>query len=137
MDISIEQWIAAPLEHVWRAWVNPEDIIHWNFANDDWCCPRAELQLAVGGKFSYRMEAKDGSFGFDFEGEFVAISPREEISFTIADGRMVKVQFQACDGGTRLVETFQAEDQNSAEQQRQGWLCILQNFKKHVESQRD
>jgi len=137
MDISIDQWIAAPLERVWRAWVTPDEIIRWNFASDDWCCPSAHIQLEAGGRFSYRMEAKDGSFGFDFEGEFVSIQPGKEIQYTIADGRWVKVQFLACDGGTRLVETFQAEDQHSAEQQRQGWLCILENFKKHVESRPD
>ncbi len=134
MEISIETIIDAPPGTVWDTWVTPNDITNWNFASDDWCCPRAEIDLKVGGKFNYRMEAKDGSMGFDFDGIFTSIHPHRSINYKIADGREVKVEFIETKNGVRVVETFEAEDENSAEQQRQGWLCILNNFKKHVES---
>ncbi len=134
MKISIETEVNAPLSTVWDAWVTPDDITHWNFAIDEWCCPRAEVDLEVGGSFNYRMEAKDGSAGFDFEGEFTEITPYKSIHFVLGDDREVKVQFIETENGVKVVETFEAEDENSAEQQRQGWLSILSNFKKHVES---
>lgn len=134
MEISIETEVEAPLSTVWHAWVTPEDIIHWNFAIDDWCCPSAEIDLEAGGKFCYRMEAKDGSVGFDFEGEFTEIDVHKAIRFQLGDVREVTVEFIETDTGVRVVETFDAEDENSAEQQRLGWLGILNNFKKHVES---
>ena len=134
MEISIETTVDAPLGTVWEAWVTPKDIIKWDFPSDDWCCPRAEINLEIGGKFNYRMEAKDGSMGFNFDGEFTDIQPHRSINYKIADGREVKVEFIETENGVRVVETFEAEDENSAEQQRQGWLCILTNFKKHVES---
>ncbi len=134
MQISIETEIQAPLTRVWDAWVTPEDITSWNFAIDDWCCPKAEINLEVGGHFNYRMEAKGGSMGFDFEGEFTEITPCKDIHFKLEDGREVKVEFMEIENGVKVIESFEAEDENSAEQQRQGWLSILNNFKKHVES---
>lgn len=134
MKISIETEVKAPLQRVWNAWVSPEDITHWNFAIDDWCCPRAEINLEVGGTFNYRMETRDGSMGFDFEGQFTAINPHESIQFSLGDDRGVTVEFIETGNGVKVVETFEAEDENSAEQQRQGWQGILNNFKKHVES---
>lgn len=134
MKISIETEINAQLETVWDAWVTPDDITHWNFAIDEWCCPKAELALQPGGRFNYRMAAKDGSAGFDFKGEFIEIFPFKSIRYKLEDGREVKVQFFETDRGVSVVETFDAEDANSEEQQRQGWLGILNNFKKHVES---
>ncbi|MCW8128579.1 SRPBCC family protein [Microbulbifer halophilus] len=136
MKISIDTEIEAPLDRVWDAWVTPEDITKWNFAVADWCCPRAEINLEEGGHFSYRMEAKDGSVGFDFEGKFTKVSPRKSIHFKLEDDREVKVEFMETENGVRVTETFEAEDENSAEQQRQGWLSILDNFKKHVERKR-
>lgn len=133
MEISIETEVNAPLSTVWDAWVTPEDITRWNFAIDEWCCPKAELDLEVGGSFNYRMEAKDGSAGFDFEGEFTEITPYKSIHYTLGDDREVEVKFIETKNGVRVVETFEAEDENSAEQQKQGWLSILNNFKKHVE----
>ncbi len=135
MKISIETEINAPLSMVWDAWVTPEDITRWNFAVDEWCCPRAKLDLEAGGSFNYRMEAKDGSAGFDFEGEFTEIYPYKSIHYKLGDDRKVEVQFTETQSGVKVIETFEAEDENSAEQQRQGWLSILNNFKKHVESQ--
>ncbi|MBJ2136134.1 SRPBCC family protein [Paraglaciecola chathamensis] len=134
MKISIEVDVKAPLEKVWETWVRPEHIINWNFASDDWCCPTAEIDLKVGGKFSYRMEAKDGSMGFDFEGTFIKVSPHESIHFKLEDDRIVKVEFSEMNGKVKVVEIFEAEDENSAEQQKQGWQSILNNFKKHAES---
>ncbi|WP_250464168.1 SRPBCC family protein [Microbulbifer litoralis] len=134
MKISIATEIEAPLDRVWNAWVTPEDITKWNFAISDWCCPRAEIKLEEGGQFSYRMEARDGSAGFDFEGIFTKVSPQKSIHFHLGDDREVKVEFTETGDGVRVTETFEAEDENSAEQQRQGWLSILNNFKSHVES---
>ncbi|QIB65454.1 SRPBCC family protein [Kineobactrum salinum] len=134
MKISIETEVNAPLNRVWNAWVTPEDIRCWNFAIDEWCCPKAELDLQVGGSFNYRMEARDGSVGFDFEGEFTEVSPCKSIHYRLGDERKVEVRFIEIQDGVRVIETFEAEDENSAEQQRQGWLGILNNFKKHVES---
>lgn len=133
MKISIETLVKAPLSGVWDAWVTPDDITHWNFAIDTWCCPAAEIDLRVGGNFSYRMEARDRSMGFDFAGQFTAIEPCKLIRFSLGDDREVSVEFSESQDGVRVVETFDAEDENSAEQQRQGWQAILNNFKKHVE----
>lgn len=134
MKISIETEVNAPLSAVWDAWVTPEDISRWNFAIDEWCCPRAELDLEAGGSFNYRMEAKDGSAGFDFEGKFTEIYAYKSIHYKLGDDRKVEVQFTETQNGVKIIETFEAEDENSGEQQRQGWLSILNNFKKHVES---
>ncbi len=135
MKISIETIINAPLELVWQSFVTPEDIVCWNFAIDEWCCPKAELELVVGGSFNYRMEAKDGSFGFDFSGTFVAIKSYQALSYTLGDGRRVDIEFINTPDGVKVTESFDAEDENSAEMQRQGWLGILHNFRRHVESQ--
>ncbi len=134
MEISIETTIEAPLVEVWSAWITPKDITNWNFPTDDWSCPAAKIDFTVGGKFSYRMEAKDGSMGFDFDGTFTAIEPHKRIKFVLADDRKVKVFFEETEQGIRVVEMFEVEDENSAELQRQGWQSILNNFKKHVEA---
>lgn len=134
MKISIETEVKASLTAVWNAWVTPEDITSWNYAIDEWYCPKAEIDLEVGGKFNYRMEAKDGSMGFDFEGTFTEINPQKSIRFELEDSRVVTVDFSESAEGVRVIETFDAEDENSAEQQKQGWQSILNNFKKHVES---
>lgn len=134
MKITIETEVDAPLEAVWDAWVTPEDITHWNFAMDEWCCPAAALDLKEGGRFNYRMEARDGSVGFDFEGEFTEVNPHQSIRYRLGDDREVEVQFVETQDGVRVIETFEADDEYTAEQQREGWLGILNNFKKHVES---
>lgn len=134
MKIAIETEVQAPLHAVWQAWVTPADITRWNVATDDWCCPRADIRLEVGGTFNYRMEARDGSVGFDFEGRFTAIDPQRLIRFQLEDEREVTVEFIESDSGVRVIETFDAEDEHSGEQQRQGWLAILDNFRKHVEA---
>lgn len=134
MKISIGTEVNASLDLVWQCFVTPQDIVCWNFAIDEWCCPKAELELLAGGTFNYRMEAKDGSVGFDFAGQFVAVTPHQAICYRLGDGRQVDVTFTATPNGVMVTQTFDAEDENSAELQRQGWLGILQNFRRHVES---
>ena len=134
MKITVETVVAAPLKEVWDAWVTPDHITQWNFAIDEWCCPRAQIDLKVGGRFNYRMEAKDGSVGFDFEGVFTTVAPQQSVHFELGDDRLVTIEFKQAASRTLIAETFEAEDENSAEQQRQGWQSILNNFKRYVES---
>lgn len=134
MEISIETTVNVPLERVWLAWITPEDIRSWNYASDEWCCPKASVDFRVGGNFNHRMEAKDGSAGFDLEGTFTGIEEYSNIEFVLEDERTVRVEFRDTGQGIRIVETFEAENEHSVEQQRQGWQCILDNFRKHVES---
>ena len=134
MKITIETTVNASIEEVWSAWTTPERITQWNFASDDWQCPSATLDLKEGGAFSYRMEAKDGSMGFDFEGVFSVVDRPNEIQYTLGDDRPVIIRFVESDGGVKVSETFEAEDVHTGEQQRQGWQCILENFKAHVEA---
>jgi uncharacterized protein YndB with AHSA1/START domain len=105
------------------------DITNWNFAIDEWCCPSAEINLVVGGKFNYRMEATNGSLGFDFAGEFSKIERHKSIHYKLEDNRQVKIVFIESENATKVVEIFEAENENSVEQQRQGWFAILSNTK--------
>lgn len=132
MKITVETIVAASLERVWEAWTTPADIVQWNFASDDWCCPSAKVDLRVGGIFASRMEAKDGSFGFDFEATISALEPVSFLQYSLGD-RLVDVRFSTTDAGVLVEESFDAEDENSAEMQRAGWQAILDNFRKHVE----
>jgi uncharacterized protein YndB with AHSA1/START domain len=133
--ITVQAVINAPVEKVWKLWTTPEHITKWNNASDDWHTPRAENDLRVGGKFLYRMESKDGSFGFDFVGVYDEIRRNELIAYTIADERKVRVTFtKNNDVETKVVETFEAESTNPLEIQRDGWQAILNNFKKHIEA---
>ncbi len=133
MKIRVQTEVAAPPYKVWNAWVTAEHITKWNFAIDEWCCPSAELDLKAGGRFKYRMEARDGSIGFDFEGVFTKVTPQNSLHFELGDDRLVTIEFMQTANGTLVTETFEAEDENSAEQQKQGWQSILNNFKKYVE----
>lgn len=132
-SITIESTINAPVEKVWEYWTMPEHITQWSFASDDWHTPHAENDLRVGGKFSSRMEAKDGSFGFDFGGVNDVITPNDYIEYTLADERKVKIYFKAEGDKTKVTETFEAEDTNPIEMQKGGWQAILDNFKKYAE----
>jgi uncharacterized protein YndB with AHSA1/START domain len=132
--ITVENTINAPVETIWKAWTTPEDIQQWNSANEDWHTPHAENDLRTGGKFVARMEAKDGSFGFDFGGVYDEVEEYKKIAYTMGDGRQVQVSFEADGDQTKVTETFDAETQNSPEMQRAGWQAILDNFKKYVES---
>ena len=133
VSITVENTINAPVEKVWEYWTKPEHITQWNNASDDWHTPHAENDFRPGGKFVSRMEAKDGSFGFDFGGVNDAITPHEYIEYTIGDGRKVKIYFKADGDKTKVTETFEAEDTNSIDVQQGGWQAILNNFKKYTE----
>ena len=132
--ITVETTVNAPIEKVWGYFTQPEHITKWNNASDDWHTPNASNDLRVGGNFVYRMEAKDGSFGFDFGGVYESVDQNEYIEYTIGDGRNVKVKFTAQGNKTDVVETFEAEEINSIELQKGGWQAILDNFKKYTES---
>jgi len=134
-SITIETTIQAPVEKVWRLWTEPEHIVHWNYATEDWHTPWAKNDLRVGGQFTARMEARNGSMGFDFGGIYEAIVPNHYIEYVLGDGRMVKVTFTGNDRETKVVENFEAEDANSVEMQRSGWQSILDNFKQYTETQ--
>ncbi len=134
MKITVETSVAAPIEAVWREWTTPDSIRQWNAASDDWHTTRATVDLRVGGAFSSRMEAKDGSMGFDFGGTYTRIVLHELIEYSLGDKRVVRVEFEAGDRAVTIRETFDAESTHSAEQQRQGWQAILSNFARHVEA---
>lgn len=133
MIINIMTSVDISLEKAWELWTEPEHIVHWNYASDDWQTTRAQNDLKAGGKFSYRMEAKDGSFGFDFSGVHKEVKLYTFIDSLLDDGRMLKVSFDYNDGKTFINEVFEAEMENSLELQRTGWQAILDNFKKYAE----
>jgi uncharacterized protein YndB with AHSA1/START domain len=135
--ITIEASINAPIEKVWEMWTKPEHITHWNFASEDWQCPSAENDLQAGGKFSSRMEANDGSFGFDFSGTHTEVEEHKKITSRLDDGRFMTVTFSSSGEGTHVKEEFEAEESNTIELQKGGWQAILNNFKKYVESKND
>ena len=134
MKITIEALVRASLSSVWDSLNNPEEIKQWNTASDDWHTTRSTVDLREGGKFSARMEAKDGSQGFDFEGTYTRVVPRQLIEFRMPDGREVRIEFTEEPDGIRVRETFDAETENDLEFQRQGWQSILDSFARHVES---
>ena len=133
MMITVETTVNAPISKVWEYWTKPKHIINWNFASNDWHCPRASNDLKSGGEFNWRMEAKDGSMGFDFTGIYDQINENELITYKMSDGRKVEIKFSTIDGEVKLSESFEAEGTNSDEMQRLGWQSILENFKKYVE----
>jgi uncharacterized protein YndB with AHSA1/START domain len=133
--ITVEIHADAPIEKIWQFWTKPEHIIKWNNASEDWHTPRAENDLRIGGKFLSRMEAKDGSFGFDFEGIYDDVITNQKISYTLLDDRKVDVTFSQTENDIKITETFEAENENSLELQKQGWQAILNNFKDYVEKQ--
>lgn len=133
--IKVQTTVNAPVEKVWFFWTNPDSIMKWNFASDDWHTTKAENDLKVGGKFNYRMEAKDGSFGFDYWGTYNEIIFPERITFTLGDKRNVEIDFIDVSDMTEVMESFEAETENSLELQQAGWQAILDNFKKLVENE--
>jgi uncharacterized protein YndB with AHSA1/START domain len=133
-QITVSTTVKSPIEKVWKAWTTPADIMQWNSASEDWHTPKAENDLRTGGSFSSRMEAKDGSFGFDFGGTYDEVIPHELIAYTMSDGRTVKIEFSSYGNSTDVIETFDAETENSEEMQRAGWQAIMDNFKKYVEA---
>ena len=132
--ITVETIISADTPKVWEYYVTPKHITKWNFAADDWHCPKAENDLRVGGKLKSRMEAKDGSFGFDFEAIYDEVIEHKKISYTMTDGRQATTNFENLNDKTKVSITFDAENENPVEFQRSGWQAILNNFKKYVEA---
>jgi len=132
--ITIGNTVNAPVAKVWKCWTTPEDIMKWNNASDDWHTTRAENDLRVGGQFISRMEAKDGSFGFDFGGVYDEVTTNGLIAYTLGDGRKVSVTFSDKGNTTEISSTFEAEDTNPVEMQKGGWQAILDSFKKYVEA---
>jgi uncharacterized protein YndB with AHSA1/START domain len=131
--ITVETTVSAPVEKVWECWTKPGHITQWNNASGDWHTPRAENDLRPGGAFLARMEAKDGSMGFDFGGVYDAVEENKRIEYTIGDGRKVKISFNSEGNKTKVVETFEAENAHPVDMQRGGWQAILDNFKKYTE----
>lgn len=134
MKLSVETIVKAPVAKVWSAYTTPDDIKQWNTASEDWHTSKSSVDLRVGGAFTSRMEAKDGSFGFDFAGTYTKIVPNELIEYSFGD-RVGVVEFEPGTNGVTVRVTFDAESDNSLEQQRQGWQAILNNFAKHVVAQ--
>jgi uncharacterized protein YndB with AHSA1/START domain len=133
-NITVKALIKAPITKVWTYYTLPEHITSWNFASDDWHCPSATNELVNGGKYTSRMEAKDGSWGFDFEAIYKEVILEQKLRYELNDGRKVSILFQPVDGQVEVSITFEAEKQNTPEMQRDGWQAILNNFKKYVES---
>jgi uncharacterized protein YndB with AHSA1/START domain len=131
--ITVETIVAAPVERAWRAYTTPEDIMRWNAASDDWHTTAASVDLRAGGAFSSRMEARDGSMGFDFAGTYTKIEEHKLIEYAFGD-RSARVEFTPAPDGTRVRVTFEAESEHPLEQQRMGWQAILDNFERHVEA---
>ena len=134
-EITVEALINAPLDKVWITWNTPTDVMKWNAASEDWHTTHAEIDLKIGGRFSYRMEAKDGSFGFDFWGIYSQIEEPNFLEIFLGDGRKMTVYFAMDGDQTRVKEVFEAETENSIELQKNGWQAILNNFKKYIENQ--
>jgi uncharacterized protein YndB with AHSA1/START domain len=132
--ITVTASVNAPIEKVWACWTQPAHIMQWNQASPDWHCPASSVDLKIGGKFSATMAAKDGSFSFDFWGTYDDVIENELIMITIGDGRKWKTTFASNGDITEVVESFEAEDQNPVEMQRDGWQAILNSFKNYTET---
>ncbi|OXE35096.1 MAG: hypothetical protein CGW95_15995 [Phenylobacterium zucineum] len=133
MKITVEKLVRAPLSVVWAAYTTPTDIIAWNAASDDWHTTKSAVDLKVGGIFSSRMEAKDGSFGFDFAGTYTEVEPETRLAYDMGE-RHAEIDFIPTDGGVTVRITFDAETQNPVDMQRAGWQAILDNFARHTEA---
>lgn len=132
-EVKISTTVQTPVDKLWEYWTEPRHITKWNYASEDWHCPYAENNLKEGGKFTYRMEAKDGSFGFDFGGIYDEVRWHEKIAYTLGDGRKVTTTFHDKGHATEVIVIFEAESSNPVEIQQQGWQAILNNFKKYAE----
>jgi uncharacterized protein YndB with AHSA1/START domain len=135
--ITVSVSVNAPVEKVWECYTQPSHIINWNFASNDWHCPRAENELRIGGKYNARMEAKDGSFGFDFVTIYTEVEEYRKLSYTMEDGREASTVFESIGNQTKVTTIFDAENENPVDMQQQGWQMILNNFKKYTENQKD
>jgi uncharacterized protein YndB with AHSA1/START domain len=135
MKITVETFVKSDIESVWKAWNTPEDIMQWNAASEDWHTTSSSVNLREGGRFMSRMEAKDGSMGFNFEGVYTKVAEHRLLEYTLGDERSVRIEFIEEDGGVKVIETFEAETTNSPEMQREGWQAILDSFARYVEAQ--
>lgn len=135
MKITVQATVKAPIESVWKSYITPEDILQWNAASDDWHTTRATVDLRPGGTFSSRMEAKDGSFGFDFAGTYTKVVPNSLIEYEFG-GRIATIEFKSGTDGVKVQISFDSEDTHPVDQQREGWQAILNRFKSHAESQK-
>ena len=131
--IKVETVVNAPVEKVWEYWTDPKHIVKWNNASEDWHTTEAKNDLRIGGKFTSRMEAKDGSFGFDFGGVYTEVRLYEAISYVLGDDRKVEINFINEENKTKIIENFEGENENPPELQQMGWQAILDNFKKYSE----
>ncbi len=132
--LTVKITVESPIEKVWKLWTEPIHIVGWNSTSDDWHSPKAENDLREGGKFLSRMEAKDGSMGFDFVGMYTKVEPLRQIEYTLEDDRTVRISFLAEGDKTTITETFEAEHENTLELQQFGWQSIMNNFKKYAEA---
>ena len=132
--IKIETHINVRVETIWNAYNSAEDIMQWNHASDDWHCTNSINDLRIGGKFKNRMEAKDGSVGFDFEGTYTNLEPFKKIAYIMPDGRQVEISFESKKTATDITVIFDAESENPIDMQRNGWQAILENFRSYVEN---
>lgn len=139
MDLKEKEWITVeaiinvPIKKAWELWTSPEHIVHWNNASKDWHTPKVENDLREGGKFLFKMEAKDGSFGFEFEGIYTEVKTNELIAYKMEDDRQVKINFTSEGNETKITESFETEEINAIDLQRKGWQSLLNNFKKYAE----
>lgn len=134
--ITVETTVQQPVEKVWKFFTTPKHITQWNFAHESWQCPSAANDVQPGGRLNWRMEAKDGSMGFDYTGTYEQVVPHKSLVYKIDDGRQVAVTFDSEGDKTKVTEVFEVEDTNTIELQRNGWQAILDNFKKYAESQK-
>jgi uncharacterized protein YndB with AHSA1/START domain len=132
-QITVATTVPLPPQDAWQAYTDPDEVVRWNFASDDWHCPSAEIDLRVGGLHRARMEARDGSFGFDFEGTFTEVDAPRVLALVLGDGRRSRTTFQPVAGGTLVETTFDPETENPVEMQREGWQAILDNYRKRTE----
>ena len=135
--ITVMATVNAPVDKVWEYYNDPEHVMKWNHASDDWHSPRAENDLRIGGRFNYRMESKDGKEGFDFGGTYTEVAPNSVVAYKMDDGREARVVFEQAGEGTKVTVTFDPENQNTLELQQQGWQAILDNFKSYSETLED
>ncbi|MFG0304673.1 MAG: SRPBCC family protein [Phycisphaerales bacterium JB040] len=132
-QITVSAVVRAPAARVWECWTGPDHITRWNFASEDWCCPSAENDLRVGGRYRARMEARDGSVGFDFEATYDEVEPGRRLVYTMDDGRVAATTFEDRDGATAVTTVFDAEGQHPIDMQRDGWQAILDSFRRYTE----
>ncbi|MFC6439431.1 SRPBCC domain-containing protein [Bowmanella sp. JS7-9] len=135
MKILVKAHVNTSAEHAWAVYTQPQHIVNWNFASDDWCCPSADYDVRVGGRFTSRMEAKDGSMGFDFGGSFTHVVPMQALDYRMDDNREAAVRFTQKGQGVNVTVEFDAETTHSAEMQRGGWQAILDNYARYAEAQ--